>query len=95
MLRDTGIKILAKALINTKSIVHLDICQSMITPKGFKDLFRAMLKNESITSIEVGNPGNINRNRIGKEGTKELVHLLQHNHLLQFLDIRGLTLGDQ
>jgi hypothetical protein len=66
----------------------------MITPKGFKSLFKAMLKNESITSIEIGNPGSVNRNRIGKEGTQALVHLLQNNHLLHFLDLKGLTLGD-
>lgn len=95
MLRDNGMRILAQAISKNQSIVHLDICQSMLTPKGFKKLFKAMLKNESITSIDIGNPGNTNRNRIGDKGTKALVELLTNNLLLQFLDMRGLTMGDQ
>jgi len=49
----------------------------MITPKGFKKLFKAMLTNESITAIEIGNPGNTNRNRLGLIGTQALVNLLE------------------
>lgn len=38
--------------------------------------------NQSISSIDIGNPGNVNRNRFGLEGTKALVDLLQNNYLL-------------
>lgn len=52
----------------------------MITPKGFKKLFKAMLVNESIIALSIGNPGNTNRNRIGQKGTQALVNLLEQSH---------------
>lgn len=66
ILRDSVMEIFAPVLENNKSICYLDVCQAMITPKGFKRLFKAMLVNESVTAIEIGNPGNTNRNRIGQ-----------------------------
>ena len=54
-----------------------------------------MLKNESITCIEIGNPGNTNRNRLGDEGTIALGTMIQNSLFLQYLDMRGLVMGDR
>jgi Ran GTPase-activating protein (RanGAP) involved in mRNA processing and transport len=93
-LRDSGIEIIAPALGRNTSIVHLNICQTLLTPYGFSKIFKALMQNESIAALEIGNPGNANRNRIGEEGTKSLIMLLQLNWQIQFLDMNGLTIGD-
>jgi NACHT/LRR/PYD domain-containing protein 3 len=74
--------------------MHLNLSQTLLNPDSFRKLFKAMMRNYSVTSLEVGNPGNINRNRLGTKGTLQLAEMLKANHTLQFLDFRGLTMGD-
>jgi Ran GTPase-activating protein (RanGAP) involved in mRNA processing and transport len=69
ILKDSAISVLASALIKNDSLVHLDVSQCLISPKGFQILFDAIGSSNSITSLQVGNLSNANRNRIGQLGT--------------------------
>ena len=66
----------------------------MLSPKGFHELFSALEQNESIVAVCIGNPGGTNRNVIGVTGSLALASYIQKSRFLQYLDLRGLGLGD-
>jgi Ran GTPase-activating protein (RanGAP) involved in mRNA processing and transport len=95
ILKDAGASVLGQVLQRTESLIHLDISQNCLLPKGCASLLRSLLKNNSVCSLALGNYENTNKNRLGEEGLEALVQLLVRSSILMFLDIRSLVLGQK
>ena len=57
--------------------------------------FKNMIGHNSIISLNVGNEGNTQKNKIGEQAVPRIVEFLQKSSILQFLNLRSTVLGDQ
>lgn len=91
---DEGVKILMKAIQNSKQVVNLDLSSNMITYKGAKKIFKALTYNVSVISLKLASIDGTNKNKIGSKGAQYLINYLQTSEYLQFLDLRSNLLCD-
>lgn len=54
--------------LNNSSIIHLDVSGNNISPDGFEVLFRSLISNCTLISLDVASKDGLNRNRIGLKG---------------------------
>ena len=65
-----------KEVKKSEQIVYLNVSQNSLTPNGAKKIFKSLLKNCSVISLDIGNAENIQKNKIGSKGVKKLNTLL-------------------
>jgi len=54
LLGDKGIAILATALAKSKSLTTLLLCSNEVSGQGMSQLFKALIRNESLVEIDIG-----------------------------------------
>ena len=54
LLGDRGIALLAPAIAKSKSLVSIQLCSNEISGQGMSNLFNALIKNESLSEIDIG-----------------------------------------
>ena len=95
VLSDHGIKLIAKAISESKSIVHLDISSNDIRKEGAKFLFKQLVTNQSLTCLYFGNIKGLYRNFLNKISVVELSELLEVHQQLVILDLQETGIGDE
>ena len=65
-----------KVIKHKEDMVHLNFGQNGLTPDGTKKVFKALLSNSSVISVNIGNPESTNKNRIGPKTISKMVELL-------------------
>ena len=68
--------------------------QNQITHSGAQILFKSLMYNQSLVSLNLGNNDALMRNNIGPKGAKYLKELLLTNKFLVFVDVSGNVLCD-
>ena len=59
--------------------MHVDVSSNELSAVGMAAIFKALRKNESVTSLVCGTLDGIRRNRMGREGAIALRDLLVQN----------------
>ncbi len=78
-----------EVLEDNLNIIHLDLSSNDITHKGAEIIFRTLLNQHSIISLDLSSKEGINRNRLSSEGVSLLEKVLKENLLLEYLYISG------
>jgi len=75
--------------------VHLNLSNNSISPDGIKKIFKSLLKNTALMSLDIGNPENTMKNRISRKSSSKIIEFLATTQVLQFLNVRNTFLQDQ
>ena len=89
LLGDEGAIELAKVIRTTRSLVYVDLASTGLLSRGGTVIFRALQKNESITSLDLSTCSGLIHNHIDSASTKELIHVLLNNKVLSILNLNG------
>jgi Ran GTPase-activating protein (RanGAP) involved in mRNA processing and transport len=93
-LKDDNIGILCRAVEWNHTIVHLDLQENSLSGRGCTKVFKSLIANDSVCSLNIGNFANSFKNRIGDEGAEKLAQLLKVTKILSLLDLRNMVLND-
>lgn len=93
-LGDAGVKLLLPSIAKSRTLIHFNIASNDITNDGMMALFSGMLRNESLTELNVSTMEGIARNRISLLGVLEIKRMLQNNKFISILDISSLGIGN-
>jgi len=86
---DNGLLEIAPALRCASGLVHIDFSSNELGPEGAEILFKSLLGNNCITSIDISSHEGLHRNHLSEKGLKKLVPLLQSNKILSILNLSG------
>lgn len=64
------------AVKRSRSLYYLNLSSTSLSHKGAKRIFRALRKNESLTTLLLGCVDGVYRNRIGMKGLIEFHNML-------------------
>ena len=95
MLGDIGLKVIAKAVGNSKTLVHLDLCSNEIKKEGADKFFNELQQNHSLTCLYIGNAKGLHRNFLGGSALVGLGTLLEIHQQLTILDLQNAGIGDE
>ncbi|KAK2950914.1 putative NLR Family CARD Domain Containing protein [Blattamonas nauphoetae] len=88
-IRDKGVQHLSTIFSNgNSSIVHLDLRSNDIGPAGATSLFTSLLKNSTLTAIDLSSIAGANRNHIGSAATS-VAEFLAQNQVLSYLNLES------
>jgi len=94
-LKNEGIKVLAKALKTTNSLVHLDLRSTAFSKEGADSLFEALICNQSLTCLRIGCIKGMNRNFLNGRALEGIQPFLKNTLHLTFLDLKGAGIGNE
>ena len=83
-----------KAIKKSKTVIHLNLASNEICNEGMLAIFKSLVKNESVISLNVATLEGMARNRVSLSGVKELKNLLIKNKFLNMLDVSSIGLGN-
>ena len=94
-LGNEGIKVLANGIMQSNSLVHLDLRSTSFRKEAASRLFKALEDNETITCLKLGNFRGINRNILNGNALVGITRYLKKTLVLTFLDLKGAAIGTQ
>ena len=86
--------ILAEGIAKSLSLVHLDLRSTECRREGAEALFAALLKNETVTCLQMGNIKGLHSNFLAGKAVCLLNVLLRQSAQLTFLDLKGAGIGN-
>ena len=86
---------LVRGLKTNCSLIHLDVGSNDITYEGAQDLFKALEKNLTLTSLTMANHDRLHRNRIGNKACTDLMNLLNKNKIISMINISDNGLSNE
>lgn len=95
LFKDEGVIKIAKSLLASLSVVHLDISSNEISPEGAKDLFDILNGHHSLASIDISSHEGLHRNRLCTIGSKALSNLIKNSQVLTCLNLSSTCIGPE
>ena len=95
LLKDEGVNKIAKSLLSSMSVVHLDVSSNEISPEGASEMFRVLNGHRSLASIDISSHEGLHRNRVCSSGAKAVAELLRSTQVLSVLNLAGTCLGPE
>jgi Ran GTPase-activating protein (RanGAP) involved in mRNA processing and transport len=89
-LLDEGVSILMNVVSGSKSLIHLDLSSTGLTPRGLQTVFTGLYLNQSIVSLDIGTRNYMKKNRVNPQAMTCLKSLLMYNQVLAILGLRNL-----
>jgi len=94
-LGNAGAAIIAKLLLDHRTLIHVDLSANDIGPAGGNSLFEALQGNRSVTYLDLSSkPGSL-RNHLARYNANALERLLIANPVLSKLSLVGNSLGHE
>jgi Ran GTPase-activating protein (RanGAP) involved in mRNA processing and transport len=95
VLSDKGSFKLMKVLSRSFNLVHIGLSNNDISPEGAASIFRSLLDNQSITSLDLSSQEGLHRNRLAAQGCEPLAVLFKANPVLVHLNLAGTAIGPE
>eukprot|EP00826_Nyctotherus_ovalis_P013901 TRINITY_DN13824_c0_g1_i2.p1 TRINITY_DN13824_c0_g1~~TRINITY_DN13824_c0_g1_i2.p1 ORF type:complete len:321 (+),score=67.35 TRINITY_DN13824_c0_g1_i2:1090-2052(+) len=92
-LGNEGIKILAKGIRQSNSLVHLDLRSTAFRKEGADHLFKALEENETVNCLQIGNLKGLHRNMLAGKAVAGIEGYLKKTSVLTFLDLKSAGIG--
>ena len=77
------------------TLTQLELGENNITHIGGTILFKCLKRNQTITSLSLGNYNTENQNKLGPVSSKYIREFLTTSQVIAFLDLRMNNLGDK
>lgn len=94
-LGDIGVQILCDAIQSSISLVMLNVTSNGISHKGGDSIFKMLIDQKSIISMNLSSIEGINRNRICAVGMKNIVQALKCNGFIEDLNLGGNSIKNE
>ena len=94
-LGNESIEILAKGIINSTSLLHLNLRSTAFRKEGADALFKALTVNCTVTCLYIGNIKGLHRNILLGKAVSGIEGYLRATRQLIFLDLAGAGIGNE
>lgn len=92
-LGNEGVKILAKGIRQSNSLVHLDLRSTAFRKEGADHLFKALEENGTVNCLQIGNLKGLHRNMLAGKAVAGIEGYLKRTSVLTFLDLKNAGIG--
>ena len=94
-LGNEGIKILARGIMDSNSLVHLDLRSTAFRKEGADSLFKALEENETVNCLQIGNLKGLHKNMLSGKAISGIESYLKKTMVLTFLDLKNAGIGNE
>eukprot|EP00826_Nyctotherus_ovalis_P019413 TRINITY_DN15987_c0_g2_i1.p1 TRINITY_DN15987_c0_g2~~TRINITY_DN15987_c0_g2_i1.p1 ORF type:complete len:313 (+),score=64.94 TRINITY_DN15987_c0_g2_i1:561-1499(+) len=89
-----GVAALTNGIAKTNSLIHLDLRSIAFTKEGAQHLFKALIKNRTVTCLRIGNIKGLHSNFMSGKAMQGITDYLKQSLQLTFLDLKGASIGN-
>eukprot|EP00826_Nyctotherus_ovalis_P003451 TRINITY_DN10701_c0_g3_i2.p1 TRINITY_DN10701_c0_g3~~TRINITY_DN10701_c0_g3_i2.p1 ORF type:complete len:290 (-),score=49.82 TRINITY_DN10701_c0_g3_i2:152-1021(-) len=85
----------ARGVMHSSSLIHLDLRSTAFRKEGADCLFEALEENETVNCLQIGNLKGLNRNMLGGKGIAGIEKYLKTTSILTFLNLNNAGIGHE